>query len=132
MKLTQLAGITALFMIPHTARAQSCPIAAPNNAPAWFAFQVDQEARFIGDTTRIPRPDVRLTERQPVSDSFALVQFMIDTTGTPIVSSGRMLRLPTGLARDSVVAAMPGWRFTPAIAKGCKVPQLVQTPLRWR
>ena len=131
MNLVHMAGIALFIVSPLAAGAQSCP-PAPNNAPVWFDFQVDKAARFIGDTTRLPRPDASIHERQPYSESFALVQFVIDSTGKPDVSSGKMLVSPKGLVQDSVAAAMRGWRFTPAIAKGCKVPQLVQTPLRWK
>ena len=131
MKLVQLAGIAAVAMIPLAARGQSCP-PLPDLSPAWFEFQVDNPARYVGDAKRIPRPDLSLTERRPVSDTFALLQFIVDTAGIPLVTSGKMLVSPKGLVQDSVAAAMQGWRYTPAILKGCKVPQLVMTPIRWR
>lgn len=111
----------------------SCPPTPPTGpAPAWFEFQVDRRARFTNTDSTIPRPDESLTERGPQAAEFALVQFMVDTAGVPVTRSFRVLRRPTGLSDESVTTAMQGWRYEPAMARGCKVPQLVQTPLRWK
>lgn len=110
-----------------------CPIAPPTaNAPAWFEFQVDRPARFTTATSSGPRPDTTLAEPPPHSADFALVQFIVDTAGIPQPQSMKILVRPSALRVDAVAAALPGWRYRPAMARGCTVPQLVQTPLRWK
>ncbi len=116
--------------------AQACPPAPlstmRDGTPApWFDFQVEVPARFIGDSTRIPRPDVAIRVARGDTNS-ALVQFVVDTLGVSVVTSLKMLITPSALTKDVVDAAIISWRYTPAMLRGCRVPQLVQTPLRWK
>ncbi len=116
-----------------SAGAQSCPLAQPNAvATPYFEFQVDTAARFIPADGVLPFPDVSLTERPPFTVNFALIQFVVDTSGVPVANSLRILLRPDGLVTDSVAAAVVNWRFQPAKLQGCRVSQLVQTPLRWK
>ena len=116
-----------------TARAQTCPPVAPiAGAAAWFEFQVDEAARFIPVDVVLPFPDPSLNQRAPSSSDFALVSFVVDTNGVPLAHSLKILVRPDGLVADSVAAAVLRWRFQPAKVRACRVPQLVQSALRWK
>lgn len=126
-----LSSATAAVSATAAAQAPSCPV-PPNGAPAWFDFQVETPATFAGDTTARPFPDVTRASRRPYPPDFALAQFIVDTTGAATPTSLKLLVTPEGLSIDTVRAALPNWRFVPAKIRGCRVPQLVMTPLRWK
>lgn len=113
-------------------QAQECPPKPPAGAPAWFDFQVETPARFVPGSGQLPFPDVTLNQGRPYPSDFALVQFIVDTSGVPVATSLKLLLRPEGLVTDSVTAAVGRWRYRPALARGCRVPQLVQTALRWK
>jgi hypothetical protein len=116
-----------------SAGAQTCPPAPPKTGgTVWFESQVDSAARFIQEGALIPHPVESSTARKSNSSDFALVQFVVDTTGVPNVKSFRILAQPEGMIADSVTAAVARWRFHAAMASGCRVPQLIQTPIRWK
>lgn len=134
------AVVIASFAFTRVVSAQSCPPSPPGpqasagrpDAP-WFGFQVDKEATFIANDTSGSYPDEARAARKPIiSPDLFLIQFVIDTTGVPRTASLKILRNPLNVSTDSVKVLSERWRYTPAIAKGCKVSQLVQTPLRWR
>lgn len=124
--------VVAAFQWPAVPVDSCPPASATPNAPAWFDFQVDRPARFAKTAATLPRPDASLAERPPYSADFALVQFVVDTTGVPAERTLKILMRPSGLSVDAIKAALPRWRYTPAVARGCKVSQLVQTPLKWK
>ena len=77
---------------------------------------------------RITRSDARgrrikLPAGDPVRDR---------TMGVPRTTTLKILKTPYNVTTDSVKVLAERWRYTPAVARGCKVAQLVQTPLRWR
>ena len=137
MRFTFIA--VASLAMTHIATAQSCPPAPPSpqaaarpNTP-WFDFQVDKAAHFIASDTSGSYPDDTFTSRKPVSSpELFLVQFVIDTMGVPRTTTLKILKTPYTVTTDSVKVLAARWRYTPAVARGCKVAQLVQTPLRWR
>jgi hypothetical protein len=105
------------------AAVPGCPL--PDKA-VFFEFQVERPARVIVDSTH----------PHPTADSFAVqirgpgateVQFVVDTTGTPVPITFRILKAPSNAMAQSVSSVFMRWRFTPARAEGCLVPQLVQT-----
>jgi len=136
--MSRIAALLIILVVgTHTSvSAQACPPAPlstmRDGSPApWFDFQVEVPARFTGDSTRIPRPDVAIRIVRGDTNS-ALVQFIVDTLGIPVVTSLKMLITPSALTKDVVDAAIMSWRYTPAMLRGCRVSQLVQTPLRWK
>jgi hypothetical protein len=107
---------------PLVLRGQQC---APLAHPA-FEFQVDVPAKAIPDSTH-PHPAAdRFAAKKDDVDAI-IVQFVVDTAGVPIQASFRVLKTPSSQITDSVRAAFPSWRFTPARQGNCLVPQLVQT-----
>jgi hypothetical protein len=119
--ITGLA-VAALPSVP--AHAQQ-PAAA---GTPYFEFQVERPARYVGDTLR-PRPAAdRFAARS--SDRRALiVQFVVDTMGTPVPGTFHVLKAPSRALADGAAAAMPRWRFEPARVDGHVVAQLVQTSI---
>lgn len=130
-KLSVIATAIAL-VFPIVGTAQPCPPPPPRpNTPIWFDFQTDSPAKFVGETTRLPFPDPTIRGGTS-SPGFALAQFVVDTTGKPRAETLRMLLLPPELPLDSVRAVIAQWKFAPAKLGRCLVPQIVQTPLRWK
>ena len=90
-----------------SAGAQMCPPTQPKGVVSpYFEFQVDKPARFIPAGGALPFPDVSLNERPPHTENFALVQFIVDTSGVPTASSIKFLLRPAALDADSVAAAI--------------------------
>ena len=90
---------------------------------------MSKSARFIGDTAARPRPDLARIQPKATPTSL-IVQFVVDTLGRPDESTFRVLVTPSDAAADSVRAVLAGWRFTPARAGTCTVPQLFQTAIQ--
>ena len=131
----RLAFVTVAVAFLHAgfAAAQSCPPPPPpSGGSLYFEFQVQEPARFTGDMTQLPVPDATDRRVRPFPPDFALAQFVVDSTGVPSPKSLRLLVKPESLSIETVQSALARWRFTPAKVAGCNVPQLVQTPLRWR
>ncbi|HEY2897487.1 MAG TPA: TonB family protein [Gemmatimonadaceae bacterium] len=60
-----------------------------------------------------------------------LVQFVIDTLGSVEMQSIKVLASSNELFVQSLLTALPKWRFYPAEAGGRKVKQIVQLPLKF-
>ncbi|HVT39677.1 MAG TPA: energy transducer TonB [Gemmatimonadaceae bacterium] len=126
-----MTRICALFgflaLASSDARAQAC--VAPGHP--YFEFQVDKPATFRGDTTVLPRPrDPVRGERE--DSGFHLVSFVVDTAGVPDVQSFKALKSPSLEVSRATRDAVAAWRYRPAEVKGCRVPQLVQTPVLFK
>lgn len=71
------------------------------------------------------RPGYRVSLRRPGIRDTISVQYVVDTSGVIDTSSVKLLRSTTGpnIAefRDSLLAILPSWRYTPAQVKGHKV-----------
>ena len=125
--------LTAAALWPSFAHPRVCPPTAPTpGAPVWFDFQVASPAQFVSADGILPFPDATLNQRRPFTSDFALVQFFVDSSGVPVATSLKILVQPAGLVAESVASAVQRWRYKPAVAKGCHVPQLVQSALRWK
>lgn len=122
-----MAVAAALASSAAAARASGQACVAPTNP--LFEFQVDRPAAYVGDTTRTPRPARERFVRAREHPEVLVVQFVVDTAGVAEPRSFRVLQAPSTAAADSARAALPAWRFTPAVQRGCRVPQLVQTAI---
>lgn len=116
------AALIAAMLTASGLSAQQC--VAP--ARPFFDFQVDTPAEFIPDSAAGPSP---ARSSGPAGNELALVQFLVDSLGVPDPRTYKVLT-----ARDPALAAagrdaMRRWRFRPAMLRGCRVVQLVQTPL---
>jgi hypothetical protein len=57
------------------------------------------------------------------------VHFVVDTAGTVVASSIRLLHVTgdSAAAAAAIRTAARHWRYSPAFAEGCRTPQIVQT-----
>src|SRR4051812_17611536 len=78
-------GLGALS-IAHTSHAQAC---AKQDHPA-FEFQVDVPATAVPDSTH-PHPAANRFAAKTDDPDAMIVQFVVDTTGTPIGGSFKIL-----------------------------------------
>jgi len=128
---TSLASVCLIACASQPAvRAQavnpSPPQPCASHPTVAFEFQVDSPTRVIPDSTHPhPTPDPFAFS---VKDATAtVVQFVVDTTGTPVQSTLRFLSVPSAAMAQDVRAVFMQWRFRPARLAGCLVPQLLQT-----
>ncbi|MES2524411.1 MAG: hypothetical protein V4617_17060 [Gemmatimonadota bacterium] len=135
MKMLSLFVVAAM-LVPTAAHAQSCatPPAPPNGTAGspFFEFQTDKAARYVRADSLLPMPDPSRRAMQPFPPDFALAQFVVDTAGVPVARTLKLLVTPDGVTQAQVATALERWRYEPATVQGCRVSQLVQTPLRWK
>ena len=86
--------------------------------------QVQAAARFIGDSTRSPRP----ARARPTSPN--VIGFVTDTLGVPERGSFSPVRAADSELVRRAAQEYTRWRFTPAMATGCRVRQLVVVALQ--
>jgi hypothetical protein len=116
-----VVGATALYCVfatPSNLRAQQaqCP------TQTFFEFQVTDKARWIPDSSAIhPTP----TSKVPQS----VVQFVIDTLGVADLRTFKVLISRDSATIEDAKRLLPAWRFTPSVLNGCRVRQLMQTPI---
>lgn len=126
-----LSMLVATLTQPSVDAIDPCPPPSQFQGRPYFDFQVAKAAAYVGaDSARIKPSAERVT--RPFPADFALAQFVVDSLGTPIPSTLKLLIQPQALSIDSVMFALTQWRYQPAIVAECRVPQLVQTPLRWK
>lgn len=110
---------------------EPCPPPSAFPGRPYFDFQVDQPAVYTAkDSARIKPTEQRTSPPYPAD--FALAQFVVDSLGVPVPGTLKMLMQPSGLSNDDVMLALIEWRYRSALVANCRVPQLVQTPLRWK
>ena len=126
-----VAMLLLMALWPSVLLSQSCPPASAFPGRPYFDFQVDEPARYTGRDSAHIRPMAQRVS-QPFPPDFALAQFVVDSIGASVPGTLKMLVLPTELSKDDVMLALTSWRFEPALLSKCRVPQLVQTPLRWK
>ena len=99
------------------------------NLPApkgvYFEYQVEQPVMAAPGSPAPRYPDIL---KQAGVAGEVIVSFVVDTTGIADVRSLKVLRSSHQLFANSIVAALPDMRFTPALVGGKKVRQLVNEP----
>ena len=128
-----IAVAMALFGVDSALLSLSAPCPPPSVFPGrpYFDFQVDKPAVYLGNDT-VPIKPNGPTDSQPYRPDFALSQFVVDALGVPIPGTLKLLIQPAALSKDAVMLALIEWRYQPARVGECRVPQLVQAPLRWK
>ena len=113
----------ALAVLPAVARAQN-PVqttfaTCPAPSAIYSARQVQQPARLISDSLRLPRlsPDT--------AHARDIVSFVVDTLGVPERATFANVRAADSALVQRAGARLATWRFSPAVATGCKVRQRV-------
>ena len=96
----------------------------------YFEFQVPIQALYVRRDTTPVHPAIDPAALQRAKTDTLVAQFVVDTSGTVVPGTFRMIRGGDVERNRAVQLDARQWRFTPAMIKpDCKVPQLVQTPL---
>jgi outer membrane biosynthesis protein TonB len=114
--------------VPGSGTGRAGSRTEPDSGEPMLAFQVDKPA-MGRDGNAIPGYP-SLLESSHVEGS-VLVQFVVDTLGHADMQSFKVLEASNDLFAQSVESALPKWRFYPAEARGRKVKQIVQLPLKF-
>jgi hypothetical protein len=118
--------LACVLIASRAASAQSC---TPPEHP-FFEYQVEVPATFIGDTAVRPRPKQILRgDFQRQIEGLVISTFVVDTLGVVQTNTIKILQTPSPGASAAARAAIPGWKYTPALVGGCRVAQLVQAPV---
>ena len=107
---------------PTSAEGKQAP------AGAYFEFQVEQPARFVEG----PAPVYPAALRAQNVNGQVIAQYVVDTTGLPIVSTFKVIESSHADFTAAVREAIDGMRFSPATVGGRKVKQLLQQPFVFR
>jgi len=91
----------------------------------YFEFQVEKQVSFV---TGSAQPKYPAMLKSANVEGEVLAQFVVDTMGRADVSTFKVLKSTHDLFTQSVRAALPDMRFTPAEIGGQKVKQMVQQP----
>jgi len=97
----------------------------PGSDAVYFEYQVENPVMSAPGSPAPRYPDILKTAG--VSGE-VIASFVVDTTGLADVGSLKVIRSSHQLFVNSIVAAMPDMRFTPAMVGGRKVKQLVMQP----
>lgn len=122
-----IAGCMALCASRLQAQNPVQPVFANCPAPAdlFSETQVQQAAHWLPDSARSPRPTMSGRGAPTV------VSFVVDTLGVPERSGFARVRGTDSLLVERARSEFVRWRFTPALATGCKVRQRVVTAVTW-
>ena len=96
---------------------------------AYQEYQVEQPVMFAKGSVAPRYPDIL---KQAGVEGQVIASFVVDTTGMPDVSTMKVIKSTHQLFENSVVAAMPGMRFAPALVGGKKVRQVVTLPFNFQ
>lgn len=123
--------IRATALVATAVLALSRPVAAQTYTPPvhpYFEYQVEVPAKFIGDTAARPRPKTVTRADDPSQvERMVIVAFIVDSLGVIERNTIKILKSPSREATATAVAAIPGWKYSPALIGGFPVTQLVQT-----
>jgi hypothetical protein len=120
-----LAGCQARPTLPATTVAPCIDLPAPRaDAASYFEFEVQIPAGVPGGFPR--------HQRAPVTGEI-LVQFVVNTAGTPELTTFRVLKTTDDRLAAQARAVLATLRFSPAqIITGCPVRQLAQEVFEFR
>jgi hypothetical protein len=96
------------------------PARADRNTMTYFEFQVEKPV------TRLPNSAYPKRPSGATEPGHVLAQFVVDTTGAPVMSTFKVLRAPSDAHAVAVREAVTRSRYLPAEIGGIRVNQLVQ------
>jgi hypothetical protein len=111
---------TALLALPAIAVAQS---PACTDSTVHFEYQMFRPAQWLADTALAVHPTAA------VRDPANVIQFVVDTLGVPQPRTFRTLKVADSTLVAEARRTLSSWRYTPGLLNGCRVRQLVQTPI---
>ncbi len=91
----------------------------------YYEFQVHRAAKQIPGTSHLRYPDVL---RAANVEGEVIAQFVVDTDGTVLPETLKILRSTHELFTNSVKLGLPALRFEPAMLGGKKVREMMQEP----
>jgi TonB family protein len=109
-------------------RLRDAPAPKPPGEP-YFDFQVDRSVRPVSGSRGPTYPEEL---RAQAIEGEVLAQFVVDTNGTVLEGSLRVLRSTHAEFEAAVRRAVPQLLFSPAIKDGRNVRQMVQQPFHFR
>jgi len=109
----------------RSARGGPTPV---NDHQTYFEFQVEQQAKLLPGAPSPRYPDML---RSAHIEGSVLAQFVVDTTGRPIMDTFKVLKSDHDLFTNAVRNSLPMMRFAPARVGGKAVKQLVQMPFQF-
>jgi TonB family protein len=126
-------AVAALVFACSLQSDTTAPKAAPQpqrvtDKQTFFEFQVEKEAKPLADNAgpRYPQ-ELQLSN----IEGTVTAQFVVDTTGLPIMETFKVLRSTDVRFIPPVREALSKWRFEPADVGGKKVKQLLQMPFEF-
>jgi TonB family protein len=78
-----------------------------------------------------PMPEYPLEEKRDSVEGNAVLRFVVDRDGEPIVETVMVVRATTRGFMNAALTTLPNLRFTPATIKGCAVAQVVDYPFNF-
>ena len=109
-----------LLLVPAVAAAQA---PACTDTTFHFEYQMSTPARWLPDTAATVHPTPAV--RSPPN----LIQFLVDTLGVPQPRTFRAIKITDTALVLEARRTLVQWRFSPGLLNGCRVRQLVQTPI---
>ncbi len=116
----RLLLMLALLALPTTVFGQS-PVCADSGIH--FEYQMATPVRWLPDTAAGVHPTAAV--RNPDN----LIQFVVDTVGVPQPRTFRALKVSDSAVVMEARLTFTSWRYSPGLLHGCRVRQLVQTPV---
>ena len=104
------------------------PSGGPRPQPAgtaFFDYQVEHSAMPVPGSGHVAYPNIL---KKAGVEGQVIASFVVDTTGLADPATLRIIKSTHQLFANSVAAALPNMRFTPALVGGRKVKQLVTEP----
>src|ERR1041385_5128685 len=123
-----LFGIAARALYALFATRQ-CPSGPPLSPLAVFvACQVTADVRWASSNAQPRFPSKAMTSEL---DGLVRLQFVVDTDGTVMPTSIKVLKSPHDMLTSSAVAAVTGWRAAPARIGGLAVRESITHDFRF-
>lgn len=128
MRLRALAVAACTTAVAGALGAQS-PVQTvfaqcPSTTTIFSERQVQVAARFLADSSRSPRP----ATADPKSPN--VVAFVVDTLGRPEPATLTRVRVTDSALVQRAAVGISEWRYSPAVASGCKVRERVVAAVR--
>jgi TonB family protein len=127
MRAYPLVALTCVLACARPKAPDASPVAAPISQIALFySPEGAQPAQTLRGASSPRYPDALRRSRV---EGEVVAQYVIDTTGTVLPGSLKIVKASDTLFAAAVRDAIEGFRFTPASLNGRKIRQLVEQPV---
>ena len=90
-------------------------------------LQLDEAVRLQSNIAASLR--FRPAPGAPLAGDSVVVQFVVDATGRPLAETASIAHARDARFAEAVLAALPQWRYAPAVVNGCPIKLLVRQPI---